>query len=191
MAETQVALADLRHLVTGAQTGKGQGRIFSCANDEMKTRRLALQKTGNQVVDREVVDRMVIIEDQRPFFARVRQPVDQRLNGLLRLAPGAGDRRTERGGQVGGKPGRLVVARVERKPGDRPRHAVNPLPDKGRLAESGGRADEGQPAARLQALVQPRDEMVPGDLVGPARGYAQLGREERTCNHRSVRVGTV
>ena len=95
-----------------------------------------------------------------------------------RALPEAGLDHPERLDDIGPEPHRVVVAVVQRQPGDPPGAVVGPPPlgQQGGLARTGRGVDQAQPplGPGLQQPVQPG----PGDQPGPDRRRAQLGPQE-------------
>ena len=84
-----------------------------------------------------------------------------------------GSKRLQSGNEVRPKTRRVVIAFVERQPGDRPLGSGDPFAHKRRLSKAGRRRDESQFAA--QAFVQPLDQAGTEDNVVARRGDVKFG----------------
>src|SRR6266487_1670993 len=83
--------------------------------------------------------------------------------------------RFERGNHVGEKASGIIVAGVQRKPGDRQMPLLNPTAEQRGLAEASGRGDQRELA--FSAFVQPLRQPRPCNPVGAWRRYEAFGGE--------------
>ena len=144
--------------------------ILTRGDEQVHLRRLVFDEESQGLIDRLGIDRVIIIKDEQKVLRDGGNFVEQggqngfdlqRLGGLERSQqPLANSRldRLQRGDQVRDEPRRIVIPLIQRQPGDRPPATGDPFADQGGLAKAGGGGDEGQFAARREALVQPFDQ---------------------------------
>ena len=124
--------AQLGQLPAGPQPGQRQRRVAAAGQHQVQRGRQVVQQELQRPVHLRRVDQVVVVDDQRHVVGCRGELVDQRRHGRgERRRRGAGDQRTDplgdpgphpvqRGGDVAPEPHRVVVARVQRQPGDRP-----------------------------------------------------------------------
>jgi hypothetical protein len=139
LGEAQVALAHLGELAAGPQPGQRQRRVGAAGQHQPQAGRRALQQQGEAAVDRRRLDEVVVVQHQRQLSGPGDQLVDDgghhRLQrGRLGPAQQRGEpladrdpRPVQRGGDVAPEPHRVVVAGVQRHPGDRPPGVARPV----------------------------------------------------------------
>jgi hypothetical protein len=161
-------------------------------------------------VDCRCLDQVVVVQHQHDLVGQGGQLVDQ--GGHHRIEGGGpqatpqqrgdllGDARAdpvERGGGVPPEPRWVVVAGVQRQPGDRPSAAPGPVRQQDGLAEAGRRAHQdqlaavrlgkpvGQPGAGHKAGTGARDVQLGGQqhipLGGGGRSWGRGGRLSHRC----------
>jgi hypothetical protein len=129
---------------------------------------------------------VVVVQHQHDLLGHPGQLIDQgrhhRLerDGLQAItqqrADLPGDPRAyliQRGGGMPPEPGRVVVALVQRQPGDRPLAAPGPVGQQGGLAEAGRGAHQGQ--LDPVRLGEPVGEPRAGHKAATGLGHVQLG----------------
>lgn len=147
-----------------------------------------LEQKGQRPVDGLLADRVVVVEDQRERLSFLADAVDEgrqhrldcrRPSALPQPQPLAyvHPRRLQGGAEMRQKANRVVVALVQREPGDALMVALEPRSNERRLAETGGGTNERQLArfACIQALEQPGT----GHQAGTCLRHEQFGRQER------------
>ncbi len=135
------------------------------------------------------LDQLVVVQDQQHLLTGLGgQLVDQRghqplKRGWRRRAEQRGDplgharaHLVNGGGDMPPAPGRVVVAGVQRQPGDRPAAGPGPVGQQGGLAEPGRRAHQQQPPR--QPLLQPLQQTGAGHEARRRAGHMQLGGQQ-------------
>jgi hypothetical protein len=131
---------------------------------------------------------VVVVEHEDDLLGEHGEGVDQRRQHALQrrrprleqgasLGPDAGARRLQRGDDVAPEERRVVVARVERQPGDRAPLPAEPVDQQRLLAEAGRRNQERQRAGRT--LLQARQQARASDQAGAPGRQGQLGAQQR------------
>ncbi len=129
LGEPQVGRAHLDELAPGPQPWQRQGRVRTGRDDEAQLGWQVVDQEGHRLVDRGVVDHVVVVEDQHDLVHAGRELVEQAgqhrgdrraacVQQLLGRATEAGCRRTDRRQHVGPVRRRVAVAGVEREPRD-------------------------------------------------------------------------
>ena len=185
--EAQVVDADFDELSTRAQPRERQAGFRAAADHEVEIGRLVLDHEGHCVEyllrlhDFEIVeheDERVALrrhvvhqrgEDYGPAQRRARELLE-RCRAQLRAAAAHGAH------HVGEESPELVVALLEREPGDGERRAGDPRGDGGCLAEAGWRRDDGDAPPRR--LGQPRDDARSRQHLRPDGRHQQLGGQQ-------------
>src|SRR5262249_13216017 len=155
--ETQVGGADLGEFPGRAQAREGQLWLSPRDEHDLQRWRHVAQQEGDLLVAVALADHVIVVQHQDHGYRKRGQLVDQgreyRSGDLwLRHAQRAQDALTaylracalQRTGHMPPQPAGVVVAAVERDPGERPVFGITgaPLRYQGRLAESGRGADE-------------------------------------------------
>jgi hypothetical protein len=121
----------------------------------VKLRREVAQEERHVIVDRLRLHRVVVVQDQRELLGRGHELVDQGgHNALARLDISGTEQRKhaladasegtiQRDNRVPPKPDRVVVLWIQRQPRDGPSRSCGPVGEQAGLAETGGRAHEG------------------------------------------------
>jgi hypothetical protein len=154
------------------------------ADHDSNACRKPLDQVPQPLVDFLVVDRVVVVEDERDAGEAGGRVDDERQDVVLdddarclqsaqHLLSEAGSNGPEGGHHIGPEDGRRVVAPVERQPGDVPVvRRGGPLGEQRRLAGADPRRDQRQPdrGAALDLVL----ERGAFDPPGPERGSEQL-----------------
>jgi hypothetical protein len=195
LVEAQRLLGHLAELAPDPQPRHADGRRDPGGNGHVEATRAVLEQERDAVVDLRLADQVVVVEHQHDVRGRPRQRVDQRRQaGVLR----GGRRRRQRGvdglrdvearpperrGDVRPEANRVVVARVDRQPGERQPSGLGgaPLHEQRGLAGAGRRLDEGE--AAMQPVPQALDQPRPRDVALAQPGRLDLGRQQRQRGH--------
>jgi hypothetical protein len=174
-------------LAAAAQPRQRQRRVVAAGQDQPQLRRQVVHQQPDQLVDRRRLDQVVVVQHQHVRIRPGGQLVDQR--GHYRLErprrrvqqcgdtlPDPGVHLVQGGGDVAPEPRRVVVAFVQRQPGDRSRAVVGPVGQQGGLAEPGRGAHQGELAGG--ALGQPLQQPRAGQEPGAGAGRVQLGGQQ-------------
>jgi hypothetical protein len=181
--QAQVGGAQLGELAAGPQPGQGQRRVGPAGQHQPQPGRAVLEQEPERGVHRPSLDQLVVVDHQQHLARLGGQLVDQggdqplerrrgrraqqrgELLGELRLHP-------VQGGQgVAPEPCRVVVAGVQRQPGQRP-PGGGPAGQQGGPAGPGGSADQDQPPG--QPLLQPVPSRGRATKPGCGRGTCSL-----------------
>jgi hypothetical protein len=136
-----------------------------------------VEQKGERVVNGRKTDDVDVVEADDLLFRRARDRVDEggqdglnrrRLRSVEQGQRAVYETRVQAlqcGDEVGPELAGIVVALVQREPGDRRLGVENPLAEQGRLPEPGRCGDQGQLAGKsgVEAFVQarPRDQVRP------------------------------
>ena len=203
--EAELGDAQLDQLAAGPQAGQGQGRVDPGGHHQVHVGRQVLDEEPEAGMAHPVGDQVVVVQHQHQVGLAGGELVEQLRQDHLgedvgraraleqgeRALAEPGLDHPERLDDIGPEPHRVVVAVVQRQPGDPPGAVVGPPPlgQQGRLARPGRGVDQAQPplGPGLQQPVQPG----PGDQPGPDRRRAELGpKEDRPRRaRRSRRLG--
>ena len=187
-AEPQLRHPDLDQVTSRPEPGQRQRWIGPADHHQQQGRREVCQQGRDLLVARWLADQLVVIEHQHDLPRERGQRVDQhrqhgasqvggghaqRLPDVLAVEAGAGP--VQRGHQMPAQPGRVVVARIEGQPGERPvlGRAGPPLGHQGGLAEPGRRTDQHQLGGT--GRHQPLDQRVPWHPIRARGRRVQLG----------------
>ena len=204
--EPEVGGTQLDELAAGAQPRQRQRRVGPGGQDDPEPLGQVLDEEGDRLVHLGLGDDVVVVEDQHTGVGVGGEVVDQagdrvegRRGGVgrgARLQPGP----LQGGHEVGEEPGHVVVALVEREPGDTDvgvslGEAADPLGEDGRLAEPRRRGDQPQPVSGGQELVQPVRQPLARHGLRPAGRDEELGGQHRSRHepehrHRATRVSS-
>ncbi len=144
--------------------------ILTGGDDQVHLGRQVLEQKGEGFVNRFGIDHMVVVKDEdemvRDGGDLVEQDCQNRfdgrwLRGLEHLQRPCSDIRRNRlqsRDEVCQKALWVVIAFVQRQPGNRLPATCNPFADQRGFTKPGGGRDEGQFAARSETLVQPLDQ---------------------------------
>ena len=184
--EPQLSRAHLGQLTAGPQPRQPQRRIAAAGQYHAYPGRPVLDQERKRLVHLLRVDHVVVVEDKQGLLPG--QIVDQRRDQALersrrwraeqRSHPFAGPRTgpVQRGYRVAPEPGRVVVPRVQREPGDRVLAVPGPVGEQDRLAVSSRGGGQDEPPR--QALIEPRRQPRPWHLAGARPRQVQLGGEQ-------------
>ncbi len=187
--EAQVGGAHFGQLAARSQPRQRQRRVFARGDHQVQGRRQMLNEKCQRLPDRGRLDDVVVVQHQQRRRRERRQLVDQRgqqrfqRRRLWRTQRGQHARAQlrrnplHRRREIDEKARRIVVANVEREPGDRTPTLRNPGADQRRLAKTRRRGDQRQPA--VQPGVQPRQQTRAVDGVGARRWDVELGGQQR------------
>jgi hypothetical protein len=188
--EAQLGGAQLGQLPAPPQPRQPQRRVSPAGQHQPQDRRPVLQQESERGVHRLGVDQLVVVQDQQ-HLARTGlagQLVDQ---GRHQPLEGRRGRRAEQRGELPGDPGthlvqrghhmapeprRVVVASVQRQPGDRPPALPGPVGQQSGLAEPGRSADQHQPPR--QPLVESPGQPWAGQEARLQAWQVQLGGQQ-------------
>ena len=148
-------------------------------------------------------DHVIVVQDQQQRLVRVRlvgylvdQGRHQRLERWWRRRPeqrahplaDPRPRPVQRGHRMPPEPGRIVIAGIQRQPGDPMPAAPDPLGQQDRLAVPGRRA--GQDESSSPALVEPLRQPRARHQIWPQPGHVQLGgQQDIALRRRSLGCG--
>jgi hypothetical protein len=194
--EAQVALAQFHELPAGTQPRQRQRWVRAAGHHHPQLGRQPVEQEPEAVVDRRRIDDVVVVQHQGEPVSLRHQRVEQgghhRLRRRLRAVQQRGDlpadpgpHPVERGGGIAPEPGRVVVAGVQRQPGDRPLAAAGRRP----AAGCGGPSHRAGWSCRTRAGCTPGPGRVPcprpgpqqprtGKEPGPRPGNVQLGGQQ-------------
>ena len=184
--EPQLGHAQFGQLAACPQPRQRQRRVAAAGQHHAGPGRPVLGQERERLVHLRRADHVVIVEDQQGLIPgqvvdqRRDQPLERRRRGRTEqrrhppAGPGAGP--VERGHRVPPEPGRVVVPRVQRQPGNRPPAAPGPVRQQDRLAVSGRGAGQDQPSR--QALIEPCHQPRPRHLAWARPGQVQLGGQQ-------------
>jgi hypothetical protein len=188
VGELQVGGAELGQLPPSPQPGQRQRRVAAAGHHQPQLGRQVAHQQPDRLLDRPGLDQVVVVQHQGDPALPRGELVDDHGHHRLRRRRGtlerggdpladAGPHPVQRSGHIAPEPGRVVVAFVQRQPGDRLPAAVGPVGQQGRLAEPGRGAHQGQLPLRplVQPLQQPRADQEPAAGAGPV----QLGGQQR------------
>ena len=162
LGEAKLLCVDLGQLATGAEAGERERRLGTAREHKLEGLGKVLEKERETLVDLRIPDQVVVVEHEHDRVRQRRELVAERgeyvvddadprgpQHGKRDLA-GARVERAKRVDEVGPEPDRVVVAAVERDPGERPCLALErvPIGEQRRLPPPGGRADQRQLARR-------------------------------------------
>ena len=186
--ERQLVGAQLGEVAGGAQPRQAERRVRAGQGDEPEVGRQTPQRVRERgqwvglghrlkVVEHEV-DRAAVRGD--PVHQLVDRPFDQAgvcAEPAERAPPEVGADAVDRGREVRPQAHRVVVARIERDPGERRVAVRGPGPHRGRLAVSGGGGHERERGALagVEGACEPRPLHQPG----PWPRGCELRRGER------------
>ena len=177
-SEAQVGGAHLGQLAAGAQARQRQRRILAGGEHQVDRRRQMLEQEGDGGVDGRGAHQVVVVQHQQARLGQGGQVVDQAGEdglgrrrgrrgvqpGQRRAATGGGDR-LEGGDQVAENLVSVLVALVEREPGDR-------VADAGQTRSASRLVLPAPAGAVSSALPAARDQARPGRRGGQAGGAA-------------------
>ena len=193
--EPQVGGAQLQQLASRPQPRQRQRRVGPGRHRDARPRREVLQEERDGVVHGGFGDDVVVVERQHRGPVELVEVVDQagqhRLGRELAagleqgrgLGPGA-----HRGDQMRQEPTGVVVALVQRQPGNPRRRLVpgcQPLGEQRRLAESRRCRDEHQARGHRPGRGEPAGQPGSAYQVGARRGDVQL----RAQHHHDPSLG--
>jgi hypothetical protein len=165
--EPQLGDTELHQLPSGPHPGQGQRRVGSGGQRHVDARREVVEEEAERVVAGGVGDEVVVVQHQEQLCADRVQVVEQRRQDQSVKVGAGAPQRLQRGRphlrldcpqgvhQIGPQAGRVVVALVDREPGDPAatgRHP--PLAEQSGLAEPGRRVQQAQ--LGLQARLEQR-----------------------------------
>ena len=195
--EPEVGGSQLDELAAGAKPRQRQRRVGPGGQDDPEPLGQVLDEERDRLVHLGLGDDVVVVEDQHTGVGVGGEVVDQagdRVEGRgggvgrgARLQPGP----LQGGHEVGEEPGDVVVALVEREPGDTDvgaslGEAADPLGEDGRLAEPRRRGDQPQPVSGRQELVQPVRQPLARHGLRPAGRDEELGGQHRSRHGPSI-----
>ena len=188
VGELQLLHADLHELAGRPETCERQRRVGAAGDRDPQRPRQVAHEVRDRGVQELVTEQVIVVEHEHDRRLQQRQLVDQpRQHDFDHARTGVGQRGQhrasearhhgpDRGDDVAPEADRVVVAGVERDPGERRlRMRGVPLREQHGLAPTGRRAYERQPAVRVG---EPRDERIARDEPRPDVGNVDLGGDE-------------
>ena len=177
----------LEQLAVGSELREAQPSLSTPGEDQLRPSRHVEEQRGKGVQAIVVLELVHVVEDEHERLGPSRQRRDeareparpQRVAGAAeRLEHGGVDRRVgvQRLGDVRQKDDGIVVAVVERDPGEFATVVCRPLPEDRRLAVTGGCDDADDSTAALTG--EAADERGALDEARPRRRHVELGRAE-------------
>jgi hypothetical protein len=150
-----------------------------------------IEQKGDSVDDRPGIDHVVIVEDEGHMVGKfgcfIKQDGQGRFDvgSFRRLQCGRqsstnlGVNRLQGGDEVGQEADQVVIAFVQREPGDRLSRLLGPVAHQGCFAEAGRGRDKDELVALGNAQVEPFGEARPGDQVRPRRRDIEFRLQQR------------